>query len=382
MYHTIYINFALYKIIKKGEKKNMQIVDVKTHLIDLGIRVRIGSMPKFKNTGLYIQIITDEGIEGWGLVHWSPSTFAPKRMIEDYVVKMLLKKDPFMSDAIFHDIYQYTNRIMYGIPQVTSAIQVALWDIMGKAAKQPIYKLLGGRKKKVKAYASLGGKSKPLGAVTAVEHAVDQLGFKAVKLRIGQGVKKDEALIKAVTDAYPDIDLMVDVNSGYTSVIDAIKVAKICEKYEVTWLEEPLPSDDLTGLAKVKAASSIPIAGGENDFGRFRFEDILLRGSYDIVQPDVTRSGGFMELKKIDVMAEVRGVRCIPHIFGYGHIMAPNIHFIMASRCEYCEFPIYAEDFQMLKEPIRAKNGWVHALEGPGLGVEISEEMFAKFKVA
>ena len=360
----------------------MQIVEVKTHLIDVGVNIRIGSALRFRNAGLYIQIITDEGVDGWGLVHWAPSNWAPKRMIDDYIRKMLLKKDPFMSDSIFHDIYHHTNRIMYGIPQVTSAVQVALWDIVGKATKQPIYKLLGGRKNKVKAYASLFGKSKPLGAVTAVEHAINQEGFKAVKLRIGQGVKKDEALIKAVKDAYPDIDLMVDVNSAYTSVIDAIKVAKICEKYEVAWLEEPLPSDNLTGLAKVREASSIPIAGGENDLGIFRFEDKLLRGSYDIVQPDVTRCGGFMELKKIDAMAEVKGVRCIPHIFGYGHIMAPNIHFIMASRCEYCEFPIYPEVFQMLKEPIRAKNGWVHALEKPGLGVEISEEMFEKFKVA
>jgi len=225
-------------------------------------------------------------------------------------------------------------------------------------------------------------KSNPKATVRTMRLPVEKDGFMAVKIRIGQGVKEDEAVIKAVRDAYPDIEIMADVNSGYTSVIDAIKVAKICEKYEFAWLEEPLPSDDLTGLAKVREASSIPIAGGENDLGIFRFEDIFLRGSYDIVQPDVTRCGGFMELKKIDAMAEVKGVRCIPHIFGYGHIMAPNIHFIMASRCEYCEFPIYPEDFQMLKEPIRAKNGWVHALEGPGLGVEISEEMFKKFKVA
>ncbi len=360
----------------------MQIIEVKTHLIELGVSVRIGSMPKFKNSGLYIQIITDEGIDGWGLVHWSPSTWAPKRMIDDFIGKMLLKKDPFMADAIYNDIYHYTNRIMYGIPQVTSAVQVALWDIIGKATKQPIYKLLGGRKKKVKAYASLSSAIKPKAAVSAVQHAVVEEGFKAVKLRIGQGVKEDEALIKAVRDTFPDVELMADVNSGYTSVIDAKKVAKICGKYGLTWLEEPLPSDNLNGLAKVREASPIPIAGGENDMGIFRFEDIISRGSYDIVQPDVTRSGGFMELKKIDAMAEVNGVRCIPHIFGYGHIIAPNLHFIMASRCEFCEFPIYPVEFQMLKEPIRANNGFVYALEKPGLGVEISEEMFKIYKTA
>ncbi|MCP4762753.1 MAG: mandelate racemase/muconate lactonizing enzyme family protein [archaeon] len=360
----------------------MQIVEVKTHIIDLGISVRIGSMPTFRNTGLYIQIITDEGIDGWGLVHWSPSIMSPKHFVDDFLEKMLLKKDPFMADAIYNDIYHITNRIMYGIPQVTSAIQVALWDIIGKATKQPIYKLLGGRKKKVKAYASLSRPIKPKGAVSIVKQYIDEWGYKAVKLRIGQGIKKDEKLIKAVREAFPKLEIMADVNSGYTSLIDAIKIAKICDKYELTWLEEPLPSDNLKGLAKLREVSQVPIAGGENDMGIFRFEDIISNGSYDIVQPDVTRSGGFMELKKIDAMAEVKGILCIPHVFGYGHIIAPNIHFIMASRCEFCEFPVYPEDFQMLKEPIRVENGMVHALEKPGLGVEISEKMFETYKIA
>lgn len=360
----------------------MQIVEVKTHLIELGVSVRIGSMPKFKNSGLYTQIITDEGIDGWGLGHWSPSNAAQKKFVDDYIRKLLLKKDPFMADAIYNEIYHTTNRIMYGIPQVTSAVQVALWDIIGKATKQPIYKLLGGRKNKVQAYASLSSAIKPKAAVGAVQHAVEEEGFKAVKLRIGQGVNEDEALLKAVRDTFPDVELMADVNSGYTSVIEALKVAKICDKYGLTWLEEPLPSDNLNGLARLRELSPIPIAGGENDMGIFRFEDILSRGSYDIVQPDVTRSGGFLELKKIDAMAEVKGISCIPHIFGYGHIMAANLHFIMASRCEFCEFPIYPEDFQMLEEPIRAEKGIVSALEKPGLGVEISKEMFELYKTA
>jgi len=360
----------------------MQIVEVKTHLLELGIKVKIGSMPTFKNSGTYTQIITDEGIDGWALSHWAPSDAAQKRFIDDFLGKFLLKKDPFMADAIYNEIYNSSNRIMYGIPQATSAVQVALWDIIGKATKQPIYKLLGARKNKVQAYASLSKTDNPKAAVGLVQYVVEVGGFKAVKLRIGQGVKKDEALIKAVRDTFPDIEIMVDANSGYTSVIEALKVAKSCEKYGITWLEEPLPSDNLNGLARLRELSSIPIAGGENDMGIFRFEDILSRGSYDIVQPDVTRSGGFLELKKIDAMSEVKGIRCIPHIWGYGHILAANLHFIMASRCEFCEFPIYPEQFQMLEEPIRAEKGIVSALEKPGLGVEINKEMFERYKTA
>jgi len=360
----------------------MIITDVKTHLVELDFKIKIGSMPRFKASGLYTQIITDEGIDGWALSHWNLSNAAQKRFIDDALTKLLLKRDPFMTDDIYNDIYHMSNRIMFGIPASTSAVMVALMDIIGKATKQPIYKILGGRKNKVRAYASLFRIYKPKAAVGATRSAIEAGGYDAVKLRIGQGIKKDEELIKAVRDEFPDIDIMVDANSGYTSVIDALKIAKICDKYELTWLEEPLPSDNLNGLARLRKLSPVPIAGGENDMGIFRFEDILDKGCYDIIQPDVTRSGGYMELKKIDAMSEVRGVQCIPHIFGYGYILAANLHFIMASRCEYCEFPYYPEQFQMLEEPIRAEKGIVSALEKPGLGVEVNKEMLEQNKIA
>jgi D-galactarolactone cycloisomerase len=265
---------------------------------------------------------------------------------------------------------------MFGIPMTTSVIQVALWDIIGKATKQPIYKLLGGMKKEVKAYASMPRSYKAKAAPKVVQAALDLGGFKAVKLRIGKGLKKDEDLIKEVRDHFPDIDIMLDANSAYTIVSEAVKLAKICEKYNITWLEEALPSDNLNGLAALRQQSSLEIAGGENDMGIFRFEDILSKGCYDIVQPDVCRSGGFLQLKKIDAMAEVKGVRCIPHIFGFGHILASNIHFIMASRCDWCEFPFIPDEFQVLEEPIKCVNGKVKALEKPGLGVEINQKTF------
>ena len=360
----------------------MIITDVKTHLIELDFKIKIGSMPRFKASGLYIQIITDEGIDGWALSHWNLSNLAQKQFVDEALSKLLIKKDPFMADDIYNDIYHMSNRIMFGIPQATSAVQVALWDIIGKATKQPIYKLLGARKQKVRAYASLFRVYKPKAAVGAVDSVINAGGFTAVKLRIGQGLTKDEALLRAVRDAFPSVDIMVDVNSGYTSLSDALKIANICDKYNITWLEEPLSTDNLNGLARLREKSPVEIAGGENDMGIFRFEDILSKGCYDIVQPDVTRSGGFMELKKIDAMAEVKGVRCIPHIFGYGHSIAANLHFIMASRCELCEFPYYPEQFQLLEEPIKADKGIVSALEKPGLGVEINQQMFDEFKIA
>lgn len=355
---------------------SMQITDVKTYVLQLDFKIKIGSMPALKATGLYLNIKTDEDIDGWALSHWNLSNIAHKQFIDEALKRLLIKKDPFMTEEIFNTIYHSSNRIMFGIPQATSAIQVALWDIIGKATKQPIYKLLGGMKREVRAYGSMPRGYKPKAAVGAVQAAIDLNGFKAVKLRIGKSLKSDEAIIKEVRDAFPDIDIMVDVNSGYTTVRDALKVAHICDKYNVAWLEEPLPSDNLNGLALLRNKSPVEIAGGENDMGTFRFEDILSKGSYDIVQPDVTRSGGYLQLKKIDAMAEVKGVRCIPHIFGFGHILAANLHYIMASRCDWCEFPFIPDEYQILEEPIKCEKGKVKALDKPGLGVEINRKMF------
>ena len=356
----------------------MEITDVKTHLLELDFKIKIGSMPRFKATGLYINILTDEGIDGWALSHWNLSNAAQKIFIEEALKKMLIRKDPFMTEEIFHTIYSSSNRIMFGIPSSTSAIMIACWDIIGKATKQPIYRLLGGRKQKIRAYASMPRSYKPKAAVGAVGSALkpELGGFNAVKLRIGNSPSKDEDLIREVRDAFPNIDIMVDANSAYQSVNEALKVANICAKYDVTWLEEPIPTDNLNGLAKIREKSPVQIAGGENDMGMFRFEDILSKDCFDIIQPDTTRSGGFLQMKKIDAMAEVKGVRCIPHIFGFGHILAANLHFIMSTRCDWCEFPFIPEEFQVLEEPIRAEKGMINALEKPGLGVEVNQKMF------
>ncbi len=296
----------------------MQITEVNTYVLQMDFKIKIGSMPRFQASGLYTNLKTDEGIDGWALSHWNLSNLAQKHLIDETLRKIILNKDPFMVEEIYHEVYQNSNRIMFGIPQATSAIEIACWDIIGKATKQPIYKLLGGRKKEVRCYASVlrGYKAKP--AVKTVENAVNQ-GFKAVKLRIGEGIDEDEEVIREVRNAFPNIEIMVDANSAYQSVNEALKIAKVCEKYNITWLEEPIPTDNLNGLAKIKAKSPVQIAGGENDMGIFRFEDILSRDCFDIIQPDVTRSGGFLQLKKIDAMAEVKGVACIPHIFGFGH---------------------------------------------------------------
>ena len=170
----------------------MIITDVKTYLLELDFKFKIGSMPRIKASGLYTNIITDEGIDGWALSHWNLSNLAQKQFIEEGLKRLVVKKDPFMVEEIFHEVYQNSNRIMFGIPQATSAIMIACWDIIGKATKQPIYKLLGGRKNKIKAYASMPRGYSAKAAVGAVQAALEPElgGFEAVKLRIDKKRKR------------------------------------------------------------------------------------------------------------------------------------------------------------------------------------------------
>ncbi|MFX0105181.1 MAG: mandelate racemase/muconate lactonizing enzyme family protein [Candidatus Hodarchaeota archaeon] len=354
----------------------MKIIDVKTYLLRLDFRFKIGAMPPIQASGVFINIKTDEDIDGWGLAHFNLSNMAQKTFIDEALSRILINQDPFMIEEIFHKIYHSSNRITYGISHSTSAIQVALWDIIGKKVKQPIYRLLGGMKTKVRAYASMPRGYKPKAAIGAVQSAIDLGGFTGVKLRVGGRGGNPDAIVKEVRDAFPNLHIIVDANSHYLTVAEALKFAKVCGKNEIEWLEEPMPSDNLNGLAKLRSEAPCDIAGGENDFGIFRFEDILSRGSYDIVQPDVTRSGGFLQCKKIDAMAEVKGVRCIPHIFGFGLSLVANLHFILSTRCDWLEFPFYPEEFQILEEPIKVENGVVKAIEKPGLGVEINKKTF------
>ncbi|MHA1731135.1 MAG: mandelate racemase/muconate lactonizing enzyme family protein [Promethearchaeota archaeon] len=360
----------------------MKITEVNTHLLQLeALTIKIGSMPRFKVTALCVNVKSDEGHEGWSLVHWNLSNLGLKSLIDESLRKLLLKKDPFMAERLFWDVYETSNRICFGIPQATAALDVAVWDLVGHATGTPLYKLLGGMKKKVRAYASLPFGYSPKATAQTVGVAVDK-GFTAVKIRIGKSLKSDEAVLREVRDHFPDLPLMADVNSGYSNTRDATKCAQVAAKYGLEWLEEPLQGESLEALSRVRRESPVDVAGGENDFGIYRFHDVLKAGAYDIIQPDVTRNG-FTQMKRIETLAEVRGVRLIPHIFGLGHVYAANLSHVLSSKnCDWMEFPFIPEEFQLLQEPVGIDSkGFVNAIEKPGLGVEFDPAAFEKYLV-
>jgi D-galactarolactone cycloisomerase len=270
-------------------------------------------------------------------------------------------------------------------------VEIALWDLLGKAKNKPVCELLGKTQDKVKAYISTGE------TVSMEKHAEDarrykEQGIKAIKLRAHHGdMRKDLRAIEKVREAVgEDMEIMVDANQAATplppfwSRQKALEFARELEGLHCKWLEEPLPMHDLYGIRELQEKVGILIAGGELDQGKERFRQLL--ECYDIIQPDVHFSGGIGEVKKIADMAEQKGKMLIPHCWGSGLSIAANLQLIGSLRnCPYLEYPLdppltlEIRD-AILTEPITiGSDGFVQIPQRPGLGVEVNEEVIRNY---
>jgi D-galactarolactone cycloisomerase len=212
-----------------------------------------------------------------------------------------------------------------------------------------------------------------------------------VKLKVGFGVDEDATVTRAVREAIgPDIALMVDANHAYDAVA-AIRLGRMIEPYDIGWFEEPVPPEDLAGYRAVKAALSIPVAGGECEYTRFGFREVLTSQSIDILQPDTCAAGGLTECKKIADMAEAFGVRYNPHVWGTGIAIAASLQLSavlpthtplsLAPLDPMLEFDRTEHPIRqsLLVKPIEHSGGIVSVPDGPGIGIEVDREAMARF---
>jgi D-galactarolactone cycloisomerase len=279
--------------------------------------------------------------------------------------------------------------------QGLSGIDIALWDLKGKHFGVPVHRLLGGPlRSEVQAYATGLYRRKsgdPVRYLAEEAAAYVAEGFKAVKLKVGFGVEEDAAVTRAVREAIgPGIALMVDANHAYDAVA-AIRLGRMIEPHDIGWFEEPVPPEDVAGCRAVKAALSIPIAGGECEFTRFGFRDLLVSRAIDIVQPDTCAAGGLSECKKIADMAEAFGVRYNPHVWGTGIAIAASLQLLavlpshtptsLAALEPMLEFDRTEHPIResLLVQPIQHAKGVVRVPEGPGLGIEVDRQALARF---
>ena len=352
----------------------------------------------YKTKGaLVVEIVTDEGIAGWGDCY-GPAAVS-RAVIESLYKPALIGQDPFNVEVIWEMLY---NKIKdYGLSGMTisalSGVDIALWDIIGKACNQPVHRLIGGAfRNKVQAYAT-GFYFKTFDRLNeeAVEEALKykEQGFKAIKMKIGLGNhRKDIARVEAVRKAVgDDIDIMVDANHSFT-VPQAINIGRELERLGVSWFEEPISPEDLEGYVEVSRALDIATAGGENEFTKYGFRRILAARAMDIVQPDVCAAGGITECKKIAALAQASAIACVPHAWGTAIGLAATIHFLASlPETPMCLFPVsplleYEQTFnpfrdQLAREPIMHKGGFVDVSTKPGLGVDVDRSILDKYRV-
>lgn len=338
---------------------------------------------------LLVRVSTDEGIVGYG--ECSPmNNRLLAAHLEHALIPLALGCDPFDVEAIVQTLFVSTYKLAgQSMAMAVSGIEIALWDIMGKALGQPIYKLLGGAcRENIRMYASSMRRDiAPADEAKRLAALIEKHGFTAVKVRVGSTFGFDEdaspgrsvALVKEVRAALgDDIEIMVDGNSCY-SAPRAIELGRRLEEHRVFHFEEPCPYWDLDSTAEVARALDMPIAGGEQDWEIQRFREMLARGAVDIVQPDLIKAGGFSVCKKIAHLAEAFGRVCTPHQTQPLGTLA-NLHFAAATpNVRYSqEYNIEGNPLMhsLLREPVLdVKEGHLVVPDGPGLGAEINEEV-------
>src|SRR3954452_869290 len=346
---------------------------------------------------LIVKVSTDAGITGYGEVDSSP--MAAKGCIEgpfshtitSGLAHLLVGEDPFRTEYLWHRMYRsniYSGRRGIAI-HAMSGIDLALWDIKGKALGLPVWKLLGGGfTKTLRPYASSLFGSTPEETGERARRFVGQ-GFTAVKFGwdpMGQSEALDVALVRAARNGLGEgPDLMIDAGLCYDAKT-AIQRARAFEPYRPYWFEEPLLPDDYTGYARLSAASPLRIAAGEEESGRQSFLRLMDEGRIDVVQVDLTRCGGFTEGMKIASLAADRGLPVVNHGFTTYLNVAAALHFLASIPNTLGLLEFVVEEGTTLRhhitESIQAVDGRVAVPDAPGLGLAIDEAGIARFPVA
>jgi len=363
----------------------MKITHVEGTILRLPVRQAVADGTQ---DDLLVRIETDEGITGYGEVDTSPEV--GKAVIDAEMShgtcyglrEILVGQDPFDIEQIWQLMYRRTN--YYGRQGVAmhamSGVDMALWDILGKAAGKPVHKMLGGSYcSDVRAYASMLMPETAAEVRDAVKHYVSE-GFTAVKLGygpLGTDVRRDVALAAAAKDAAgADVEVMIDIGHGYT-LKAAMQAAREFENIGIFWMEEPLPPEDIEGYRRLCDSTTLRIAAGEQDAGRWAFRRLIWEAQLDVLQPDISRVGGLTEAKRIAYMAHEANRLVVPHAFRTGVLVAACLHLIAAiPNSAFLEFSVTESALrrELLQTPFQVVNGRVAIPTGPGLGIDINPD--------
>ena len=329
--------------------------------------------------GVYVQVDTDEGHNGL----FGPIMEAQAYLIDTQLRRYLIGQDPIAVEHLWDVLVRHDRHGRKGlILMAISAVDLALWDIRGKAAGMPVYRLLGGpTREAVPAYASALGYALEPEKVWERARAFVEQGYRAQKwfFRYGPGdgreaLEKNMLLVRTLREAVGDgVDLMFDAWLGW-DVPFAIEMGRRMAPYHPRWLEEPLQPDRIEGYAEIRRATGIPLAGGEHEYTRWGFKVLLDAEAVDVLQADPDWTGGLTEMPKICALASAYDKQVIPH----GHSVVPALHLIAAQSPAVCPLLEYLVLHNQNKQwfhktMFQPQQGFVSLPQEPGLGIALDE---------
>jgi D-galactarolactone cycloisomerase len=364
----------------------MKIADIEAFPVSVPVpakhQVTLGIGRMVKRDTVVVKVTTDDGIVGWGESHHGRAHLAIAALVNTTLKQLAVGLDATDTNGVWARIYKFqlgSHGMGAACAMAMSGIDIALWDIRGKAVGWPIYRLIGGSARKIQAYAGgiALGYQPPESLVDEAASFVDK-GFKALKLRVGDTPEADIARVRAVRNKLgEEIDILTDANAAY-GMKEARRTLPAFEECRVGWLEEPFPAHDDRSYREAKALSRVPLAAGENHFTRFEFSRLIDEEAVTILQPDISKTGGITETLRIAAMASAQKLPIHCHS-SMGINMAATTQVMSAiDNAGYFEgdCSIYnpLRD-ELVHPPIRiASDGTICPNEGAGLGIEIDEE--------
>ena len=346
-----------------------------------------------------VEVETDEGITGWGeaLCQGLQPPEIAAAAVNGVLKLLVVGADPLQPEVLWHRMYHHTRD--YGqkgaVIGAISGIDIALWDIAGKARREPVAKLLGGMfRTRVQAYATGFYRIKGHGEASRLAQEAEghvAKGFRALKIKLGFGVADDVAVMKEIWGVAKNQEVMIDTNHAY-GVAEAIRLGRELEQmgWRLRWYEEPVVQEDLDGYAEVRRALTTPIAGGENEYTLFGFKEVFARRTLDIAQPDICIAGGFTGCRHIVALAHAHGVQVNPHVWASAVGQAASLQLIAA--IPVANHALYAKDIllefdtsshpfreHLTDAPLRQREGWVDIPQKPGLGIEVDRKTIERY---
>lgn len=358
--------------------KKHVIRDVKVHLVSMEVKGKFADATRKVETIGYtiVRVTTNEGIEGFGVTYHEVGGEATRMLIEKNIAPRIIGKDPFETEVIWADMFQYLRGVgRKGLMFCAlSAVDIALWDLKGKILDIPLYRLWGGNQKKVPVYGSGGWTSYTDDELVAEMKDIVSRGYKMIKFKVGydggQSPSRDVERVRKVREAVgSDIGIMLDANNCWDAATGA-RFANRVKDYDIMFLEEPVFADDIPGLSRFKQSTDLPLASGEHEYTKYGARDLILHNAADIVQLDGTRAGGFTEMLKIAALTQAWNLKFAPHAM-------ENIHIHLVSACPNALFlerlllfeEITRNVYDGAPEPV---DGYMTIPDEPGLGLKLN----------